>query len=80
MYSDMASGLNVANRPGYQRLMENCAKRKIDLILVKSFSRFGRDALETIRQVRKLKKMNIGIYIERIDQDNPRWFSQNMIY
>ena len=64
VYSDMASGLNVANRPGYQRLMENCAKRKIDLILVKSFSRFGRDALETIRQVRKLKKMNIGIYIE----------------
>ena len=64
VYSDMASGLNVANRPGYQRLMGNCAKRKIDLILVKSLSRFGRDALETIRQVRKLKKMNIGIYIE----------------
>lgn len=64
VYSDMASGLNVANRPGYQRLMENCAKRKIDLILVKSLSRFGRDTLETIRQVRKLKRMNIGIYIE----------------
>ena len=64
VYSDIASGLHAANRPGYQQLMENCAKRKIDLILVKSLSRFGRDALETIRQVRKLKRMNIGIYIE----------------
>ncbi len=34
------------------------------MILVKSLNRFGRDALETIRQVRKLKRMNIGIYIE----------------
>ena len=44
--------------------MRDCTKRKVDLILVKSLSRFGRDALETIRQVRKLKRMNIGIYIE----------------
>ena len=33
-------------------------------ILVKSLSRFGRDALETIHQIRRLKKMNIGVYIE----------------
>ena len=45
-------------------LSKDCINKKIDLILVKSLSRFGRDALETIRQVRKLKKMNIGIYIE----------------
>ena len=64
MYSDIASGVHTANRPGYRQLMEDCAKGKIDLILVKSLSRFGRDALETIRQARKLKRMNIGIYIE----------------
>lgn len=64
MYSDIASGLYAANRPGYQQLMRDCAKRKVDLILVKSLSRFGRDVLETIRQVRKLKRMGIGIYIE----------------
>lgn len=64
VYSDIASGVHTANRPGYRQLMGDCAKGKIDLILVKSLSRFGRDALETIRQVRKLKRMNIGIYIE----------------
>ena len=64
VYSDIASGIRAANRPGYKQLLKDCAKGKIDLILVKSLSRFGRDALETIRQVRKLKRMNIGIYIE----------------
>ena len=64
VYSDVASGVRTTNRPGYQKLMKDCHKRKADLILVKSLSRFGRDALETIRQVRKLKRMNIGIYIE----------------
>ena len=64
VYSDVASGVRTANRPGYRQLLRDCAKGKIDLVLVKSLSRFGRDALETIRQVRKLKRMNIGIYIE----------------
>lgn len=65
VYSDIASGTRIANRPGYQKLMKDCTKRKVDLILVKSLSRFSRDALETIRQIRRLKKMNIGVYIEK---------------
>lgn len=64
VYSDTASGTRTANRLGYQKLMKDCTKRKVDLILVKSLSRFGRDALETIRQIRRLKKMDIGVYIE----------------
>ena len=64
VYSDIASGIRAANRPGYRQLMRDCDQGKVDLILVKSLSRFGRDALETIRQVRKLKRMDIEIYIE----------------
>ncbi len=64
VYSDSASGTRTDQRPSYQKLMRDCTKRKIDLILVKSLSRFGRDALETIRQIRGLKKMSIGVYVE----------------
>ena len=64
VYSDTASGTRTNQRPGYQKLLRDCAKGNVDLILVKSLSRFGRDALETIRQIRRLKKMNIGVYIE----------------
>lgn len=64
VYYDTASGLRKNHRPGYQQLLKDCRRKKIDLILVKSLSRFGRDTVETIKQIRRLKRMNIGVYIE----------------
>lgn len=64
VYADQASGLHTKNRPGYRKLLRDCRKGKIDLILVKSLSRFGRDAQEAISTIRKLRQMNVGIYIE----------------
>ena len=64
VYYDIGSGLRVTNRPGYRQMLKDCDKRKIDLILVKTLSRFGRDTLETIKQIRRLRQMNIGVYIE----------------
>ena len=64
VYYDTASGLRMNKRPGYQKLSKDCRRKKIDLILVKSLSRFGRDTEETIKQIRRLKRMNIGVYIE----------------
>ena len=64
VYYDTASGLRRNHRPAYQQLIKDCRRKKIDLILVKSLSRFGRDTVETIKQIRRLKRMNIGVYIE----------------
>lgn len=64
VYADQASGLHTKNRPAYRKLLRDCRKGKIDLILDKSLSRFGRDARESISTIRKLKQMNVGIYIE----------------
>ena len=64
VYFDTESGLRTGKRYGYQQLLKNCKKQKIDLILIKSLSRFGRDTVETIKQIRRLKKMNIGVYVE----------------
>lgn len=64
VYADQASGLHTKNRPGYQQMLRDCRRGKINLILVKTLSRFGRDALETISQIRRLKEMNIGVYVE----------------
>lgn len=63
IYFDKASWVRT-KRSGYRNLLKDCDQRKIDLILVKSLSRFGRDTAEIIKQVRRLKKMNIGIQIE----------------
>lgn len=64
MYADNASGLHAKNRPGYQKMLKDCRRGKIDLILVKSLSRFGRDAKETMTTIRRLKQMGIGVYAE----------------
>lgn len=64
VYADIASGLHAKNQPGYQKMLRDCGKGKIDLILVKSLSRFGRDAKETITTIRRLKQMGIGVYAE----------------
>ena len=64
IYSDNASGVRLKKRDGYLQMMRNCKRGKIDLILVKSISRFGRNTLTTIKDIRRLKKMNIGVYFE----------------
>lgn len=64
MYSDPASGINTNQRPSYEKRVRDCTKRNVDLILVKFLRPFGWDALETICQIRRLKKMGIRIYIE----------------
>ena len=66
MYADNASGLHAKNRPGYQKMLKDCRKGKIDLILVKSLSRFGRDAKETMTTIRRLKRnRQISLRIKR---------------
>ena len=64
IYSDNASGVRLRKRTGYQQMIKDCNHGKIELILVKSISRFGRDTLITIKDIRRLKKMNIGVYFE----------------
>ena len=59
-----ASGLHAKNHTGYRRLMKDCRRENVDLILVKSFSCLGIDARVAIAVIRKLKQMNVGIYIE----------------
>ena len=64
VYYDTASGLRRNHRPGCQQLFKDCRRKKSDLILVKSLSRFERDTAETIKQIRRLERMNIGVYIK----------------
>lgn len=52
------------SRPEFQRMMEDCRKGKIDLIITKSISRFARNTLTLLSAVRELKKLGIGVFFE----------------
>ena len=61
---DGKSATRVTKRLGFQRMMRDVGRGKIDLILTKSVSRFARNTLDTLNYVRKLKNIGVGIYFE----------------
>lgn len=51
-------------RPGFQQMMSDARKGKIDLIIVKSVSRFARNTVTILKAARELKELGIGIFFE----------------
>jgi site-specific recombinase len=70
IYADQgASGTTIKHREQFQKMLEDCRQGKIDLILVKSISRFARNQLDFISIYRELKALPhpVGILIEDIN-------------
>ncbi len=59
------SGVSAEKRPEFMKLIRHCKNGKVDMIITKSLSRFSRNTLDTVKYVRKLKDMGIGIYFEK---------------
>ena len=66
MYSDEGiSGTNTKKRDGYNQMIEDALAGKIDLIITKSVSRFARNTVDSLQNVRKLKENGVEIYFEK---------------
>ncbi|MDR3278009.1 MAG: recombinase family protein [Oscillospiraceae bacterium] len=59
------SGLSTKKRDGFNRLIALCKKGKVDMILVKSISRFARNTLDSISHVRILKALGVAVVFEK---------------
>lgn len=70
IYAERMSGLRLEDRTEFQRMLEDCEKRKIDLILTKSISRFGRNTLDTLKILYKLFNMGIIVKFEKEHLNN----------
>ena len=61
VYADEGiTGTRSDKREEFQRMLSDCRKGKIDLILVKSVSRFARNIHDCLAAVRELKALGIG--------------------
>ena len=66
IYADEGiTGTIAKKRPDFMRMIEDCRKGKIDLIITKSVSRFSRNNLDCLLYVRELKEMGIPIIFEK---------------
>lgn len=66
LYSDKGiSGTSTKHRVGFQRMIKDALDGKIDLILVKSISRFARNTVDCLKTVRELRKNNVEVYFDK---------------
>lgn len=66
IFSDQGfSGVSAEKRPGFQKMIKSADNGNIDLILVKSISRFARNAIEAQEYLRMLKNLNVEVRFER---------------
>lgn len=68
IYADEGiTGTKAEKRPEFQRLMRDCKKRKIDMILTKSVARFARNTVDSL---------SYGVLFFAEKQENGAFFSK----
>lgn len=65
IYSDDFVTGTTDSRSGFQGLMEDCRKRKIDIVLCKSVSRFSRNTVDLLSACRELSALGIDVRFEK---------------
>lgn len=74
IYVDTGSARTILKRNQFQQMLADCKQGKIDLILTKSITRFGRNTLDVLNCFRELKQLGVDVYfeIEKHYLSNPR--------
>ncbi len=73
------TGTSMKRRDEFMRMLRHCREGRIDLILVKSVSRFGRNTVEVMRTVRSLREKNITVMFEKENLDTSQMTSELML-
>ena len=66
IYADEGiTGTSMKHREDFKRMLRACREGRIDLILCKSVSRFGRNSVDVLRTIRALRERGIGVLFEK---------------
>ncbi len=66
IYADRGtSGTRTRNRTNFLRLLDDCRAGKVDAIITKSVSRFGRNTVDTLAFTRELRTLGIDVFFEK---------------
>ena len=57
----------MKERPKFRRMITQCREKRIDLILTKSISRFGRDTVDMLRSLRDPRGLGVEVYFAQED-------------
>lgn len=64
VFSDRSSGLKKQRKNQFDAMVKKCRAGKIDLILTKSISRFGRNTLTFLKALQELDGLGVDVFFE----------------
>lgn len=65
IYADKGiTGTSVKKRDEFNRMIRDCKRGKIDMIITKSISRFSRNTVDCLNYVRLLKDIGVDVFFE----------------
>ena len=64
IYADFQSGCSINKRGEFQRMLSDCEAKKIDIIITKSVSRFGRNTIDALNAISKLRACGVDVFFE----------------
>lgn len=79
VFIDIASAKGEVPRREFQRLIRECEAHNISIVLTKSISRFGRDTVETLSALNRLKPAGVRVIFEQENLDTDEVDSNLMI-
>lgn len=59
------TGTSATKRPEFLKMIRKCRQKKIDLVLVKSISRFARNTVDCLNYIRALRELGIAVIFEK---------------
>ena len=69
VYMDVATSKTGSSRKEFNRMLDDCRSNKLEIVLTKSISRFGRDTVEILDALHQLKQLGIRVIFEQEELD-----------
>lgn len=79
IYMDIATSKTGSSRKEFNRMLEDGEAHKLNIILTKSISRFGRDTVEILDALNQLKQFGVRVIFEHEELDTAKTDSDLMI-
>ena len=80
VYADEGiTGTSIDKRDDFKRMLSDCRKGLIDRIIIKSISRFARNAKECLETVRELRSLGVSVFFEEQNLDTGNMSSEFLL-
>lgn len=64
-YVDIALAKGKSLRVNFQRMLDDCKSKKLDIVITKCVSRFGRDTVDTLQALKVMKECGVRVVFEQ---------------